>query len=35
MSSIAAQNYLRGNIANVSKSTICTLLKKRYTNENK
>lgn len=28
ISSIAAQNYLRENIANVSKSTICTLLKK-------
>ena len=35
MSSIAAQNYLRENIANVRKSTICTLLKKISPNENK
>ena len=35
MSSIAAQNYLRENVVNISKSTICTLLKKRYINENK
>lgn len=29
MSSIAAQNYLRDNIVDIGKSTICTLLKKR------
>lgn len=29
MSSIAAQNYLRDNVVDISKSTICTFLKKR------
>lgn len=32
MSSIAASKYLSKNLANVGKSTICTLLKKRYNN---